>query len=80
MASRTGPVMAPVNIAFDDVLSNLSGAFTLHFEARKNKSTSFKDYPAVSDRQIRGNLRDPFLIDGQKVFAQNREISRLARL
>ena len=32
-----GPVVAPVNITFDDALSNLSGAFTLHFEARKKK-------------------------------------------
>jgi hypothetical protein len=39
-----GPVTAPVNITFDDALSNLSGAFTLHFEARKKKWNVLADY------------------------------------
>ena len=38
-----GPVSAPVNITFSDVLENLSGIFTLHFEARKSKWNIFAD-------------------------------------
>jgi hypothetical protein len=39
-----GPAAAPVSISFDDALSNLSGAFTLHFEARKKKWNVLADY------------------------------------
>jgi hypothetical protein len=39
-----GPVVAPVNINFGDALSNLSGAFTLHFEARKKRWNVLADY------------------------------------
>jgi hypothetical protein len=39
-----GPVVAPVNITFGDALSNLSGAFTLHFEARKKRWNLLADY------------------------------------
>ena len=39
-----GPAAAPVNITFGDALSNLSGAFTLHFEARKKKWNVLADY------------------------------------
>ncbi|NCF29883.1 MAG: hypothetical protein GWP69_21100 [Gammaproteobacteria bacterium] len=39
-----GPATAPVNIKFSDALSNLSGAFTLHFEARKEKWNVLADY------------------------------------
>ena len=38
-----GPVNAPVNLSFGDVLENLSGIFTLHFEARKSKWSLFTD-------------------------------------
>lgn len=38
-----GPVNAPVSLSFGDVLENLSGIFTLHFEARKNKWSLFTD-------------------------------------
>lgn len=38
-----GPISAPVNITFGDVLDNLSGIFTLHFEARKSKWNIFAD-------------------------------------
>jgi len=39
-----GPVTAPVNIKFGDVLDNLSGVFTFHFEAGKRKWNIFADY------------------------------------
>ena len=38
-----GPVNAPVSLSFGDVLENLSGVFTLHFEARKSKWSLFTD-------------------------------------
>jgi hypothetical protein len=42
-----GPATAPVSIEFSDALSNLSGAFTLHFEARKKKWNVLADYMYV---------------------------------
>ena len=38
-----GPVNAPIRLSFGDVLENLSGIFTLHFEAKKNKWSFFTD-------------------------------------
>ncbi len=40
----TGPVLAPVDIKFSDALSNLSGAFTLHLEARRKRWNVLADY------------------------------------
>ena len=42
-----GPVTAPIDITFSDTLSNLSGAFTLHVEARKKKWNVLADYMFV---------------------------------
>lgn len=41
--ASVGPVNAPVNLTFGDIFDNLSGIFTLHFEARKSKWTLFTD-------------------------------------
>ena len=39
-----GPVTAPVDVSFGDVLDNLTGIFAFHFEAGKRKWNIFADY------------------------------------
>jgi len=40
-----GPVDAPLNLDFrDDLLDNLAGAYSFHYEAKKGKLTLFGDY------------------------------------
>ena len=38
-----GPVNAPINVSFSDVLENLDAIFTIHFEARKSRWTLITD-------------------------------------
>ena len=42
--SSLGPVTAPLDVSFDDVLANLDTVFTFAFEARKHKWGFFVDY------------------------------------
>ncbi len=42
-----GPVTAPVDVSFRDLFDNLSGAFTLHVEARKKEWNVLADYMFV---------------------------------
>lgn len=47
-SSQIGPVNAPLQLDFtDDILSNLSAVFTLHFEAVKNDISLFAEYQYV---------------------------------
>ena len=43
--ASVGPVDAPLDLDFkDDLLDNLAGAFSAHYEAKKNRWTLFGDY------------------------------------
>lgn len=42
--SSIGPVTAPLDVSFKDVLDNLDTVFTFHLEARKQKFNLFADY------------------------------------
>ena len=43
--ASVGPVDAPLDLNFkDDLLDNLAGAFSAHYEAKKDKLTLFGDY------------------------------------
>ena len=42
--SSIGPVTAPLDVSFDDVLDNLDTVFTFHLEARKQNWNLFADY------------------------------------
>lgn len=43
--ASVGPVDAPLDLNFkDDLLDNLAGAFSAHYEAKKDKLTLFADY------------------------------------
>lgn len=41
--ASVGPVNTPISMSFGDVLDNLSGILTLHFEARKSRWSLFTD-------------------------------------
>ncbi len=46
--SQIGPVTAPLDLTFtDDILENMSGVFTVHFEAQKRDWTLFAEYQYV---------------------------------
>ena len=43
--ASVGPIDAPLDLSFkDDLLDNLAGAFSAHYEAKKGKLTLFGDY------------------------------------
>ena len=46
-SAQIGPVEAPVGVNFDDVLENMNGVFTVHFEAKKRDWTFFAEYQYV---------------------------------
>ncbi|MCP3867697.1 MAG: hypothetical protein GY703_06290 [Gammaproteobacteria bacterium] len=43
-----GPEILPLDIEFDDVLSNMSGVLTFHFEARKRDLSLFAEYQCAN--------------------------------
>jgi len=46
-ATAIGPEILPLEIEFDDVLSNMNAVLTFHFEAKKNDLSLFAEYQYV---------------------------------
>ena len=46
-ATAIGPATLPLDIEFDDALSNMSAVLTFHFEAKKRDLALFAEYQYV---------------------------------
>jgi len=69
--SRLGPVTAPLDIDFNDAVSDLSGIFTVHFEARNPRWGYYADVSYVrltpesalpTGQKVSVDFRNPLIV------------------